>query len=93
MNSHFVLRIIDGAPDLLWATDLTKKEAPETFGAFGLRVAENSCIPKGFSRTLSWPNQAETAVRLFKLAWVHMAKALADKGYGRVTIRQTVKVG
>ena len=28
-----------------------------------------------------WPNRAETAVRLFKRAWVHMAKALTEEGY------------
>ena len=39
-----------------------------------------------------WPNRAETAVRLFKRAWVHMAKALTDEGYvDRVTVRQAVK--
>ena len=35
---------------------------------------------------------AETAVRLFKRAWVHMAKALTEEGYvDRVTVRQAVK--
>ena len=39
-----------------------------------------------------WPNRAETAVRLFKRAWVHMAKALTEEGYvDRVTVRQAVK--
>ena len=39
-----------------------------------------------------WPNRAETAVRLFKRAWVHMSKALTDEGYvDRVTVRQAVK--
>ena len=39
-----------------------------------------------------WPNRAETAVRLFKRAWVHMAKALANEGcMHRVIVRQAVK--
>ena len=39
-----------------------------------------------------WPNRAEIAVRLFKRAWVHMAKALTEEGYvDRVTVRQAVK--
>ena len=39
-----------------------------------------------------WPNRAETAVRLFKRAWVYMAKSLEDEGYvDRVTVRQAVK--
>ena len=41
----------------------------------------------------SWPNRAETAVRLFKRAWVHMAKTLTEEGYvDRVTVRQAVKM-
>ena len=39
-----------------------------------------------------WPNRAETAVRLFKRAWVYMAKSLEDEGYvDKVTVRQAVK--
>ena len=39
-----------------------------------------------------WPNRAETAVRLFKRAWVYMAKSLEDKGFvDKVTVRQAVK--
>ena len=30
-----------------------------------------------------WPNRAKTAVRLFKRAWVHMAKALTEEGVAR----------
>ena len=38
------------------------------------------------------PIEQKTAVRLFKRAWVHMAKALTDEGYvDRVTVRQAVK--
>ena len=39
-----------------------------------------------------WPNRAETAVRLFKRARVHMAEALTEEGYvDRVIVRQAVK--
>ena len=50
-------------------------------------VAPYPCGPRA-----PWPNRAETAVRLFKRAWVHMAKALTEEGYvDRVTVRQAVK--
>ena len=39
-----------------------------------------------------WPNRAETAVRLFKRAWVYMDKSLEDEGFvDKVTVRQAVK--
>ena len=39
-----------------------------------------------------WPNRAETAVRLFKRAWVYMAKSLEDEGFDdKLTVRQAVK--
>ena len=39
-----------------------------------------------------WPNMAEITIRLFKHAWVHMAKALPEEGYvDRVTVRQAMK--
>ena len=47
MNSYLVLRVIDGATNLLWATALTSLDAPETLGAFRLWIDENNCMPKG----------------------------------------------
>ena len=39
-----------------------------------------------------WPNRAGTAVRLFKRAWVYMAKSLEDEGYvDKVTVHQAVE--
>ena len=50
-------------------------------------IAPYPCGPR-----TPWPNRAETAVRLFKRAWVYMAKSLEDEGYvDKVTVRQVVK--
>ena len=50
------------------------------------RFYDISPYPRG-PRT-PWPSRAETVVRLFKRAWVHMAKALTDEGYAdRVIVR------
>ena len=39
-----------------------------------------------------WRNRAETAVRLFKRAWVYVAKSLEDEVFvDEVTVRQAVK--
>ena len=98
MNSYLVLLVIDGATNLLWATALTSLDSPETLGALRLWIDENNCMPKGivgdqaFFADPFMDFWAETAVRLFKRAWVHMAKALTEEGYvDRVTVRQAVK--
>ena len=46
-KAYLALVIIDGASNLLWATALTRFEAPETLGAFRQWTEENNCVPKG----------------------------------------------
>ena len=105
MNSYLVLLVIDGATNLLWATALTSLDSPETLGAFRLWIEENNCTPKGIVGDQAFFTDPfmdfyrshgispyPCGPRLFKRAWVHMAKALTEEGYvDRVTVRQAVK--